>query len=305
MPKIGIVFKNIAAKLGVDVSQVPELAQLENADFEVPEAVANAFQSAQVFSEESAKNNPKLKAYFFSSALDPADKKLAALMDEFGFPEDAKAQVTSGQGTYERIALYSKKLAELKEQRDDAKGSDKTALTTQINQLNSELAKMKAEQQQLIDDAVGKTKGEYEERIKNSLIFSKMASRKLDTSRFPAEMMQKLAYDYMVNALKDKGATLVNDNDSLKLKQSSDAALDYYQNNQLVSFDDFLDEVLANNKLLAVNDQPPAPGVILNGSQRNTQMFPNQPGGARPVNTGGTSSAIDKALADYEMGTRK
>ena len=72
---------------------------------------------------------------------------------------------------------------------------------------------------------------------------------------------------------------MVRDGEVLKLKQKDNLDLDYLENHKPVTFDDFTNKVLADNKLLAVSggttppNTTPIPTTIPAGMKTNTVKF--------------------------------
>lgn len=297
--KLGTFLTNLAQKFGGVDTTSPEFIELLSANLDIPDGIAGSFMNANILTEESARNNPKLKTHFTALALNGGDARITAAMDELAFSEDARSEILSAQSTFDRIGLLARKAAEIGKQKVDATGKEKESLTTQYNALQQQIATLK-------QDYEGKLTAkdtEFTSKITDYILRNKMSTRKLDTTRFDGETMSTIAFNFLTKALQEKGIKIKNENDVLKLKQAQEESLDYYFNNQPYTIDMLIDEVLANNKLLAVTDpNTPPPGN--NGFQQNYTPPANgaqQPGQPKPLN--GMISTLDKALADYNMGS--
>lgn len=294
--KLGTFIYNLATKLGVDTTS-PEFIELQSAALEVPDNVASSFQNLTLLTEESAKNNPKLKSYFTAQALNGSDARINSSMEELGFPEDFRNEIVGVHNTYDRISLLAKKAAELGNQKAAATGKEKESVANQYNAAMQELANQKKlYEQQMVTKEL-----EYADKMKTHILRGKLTSRKLDTSRFDLETMSDIAFNQLQKELATKGIKIKNENDVLKLKQAQDDALDYYENNQPYSVDQLIDSVLANNKLLAVNDQPTAAGN--NGAMQNYNPATTPPNGKTAQPLTGMRSKLDKMAADYQLGS--
>lgn len=281
--KIGTLLNNLAAKAGYDTTLLAVPAD----SFEIPDELVAALES-KLFTEEAAKNNTVLKNHFFKQALDATDKKVASVLEEFGFGDDVKTEIEAIKSTYDRIPALAKKIKELNAKKDDGKG-DKGELQAEINRLNQEKAALITAQ----EGEIFRLKSESQNQITDFLIKSSIQTANLATDQFGKDVMSDLAYNYLQKGLQAKGAKIKNDNGTLKLVQASDEALDYYENNKPVTFDQFKDGVLAQHKLIAVNPPAPAPG---------TPPPPGTPP-ARPANPS-FQSKIDQALADFALGSQ-
>jgi len=294
--KIGTLLNNLATKFGVDTTS-PEFIELLSANLEVPDNIASSFQNLTLLTEESAKNNPKLKAHFTALALNGGDARINSAMEELGFSDEYRNEIIGAPSTYDKISLLAKKAAELGNQKAAATGKEKESVANQYNAAMAELVNQK----KLYEQQLAGKEQEYSEKMKTHILRGKLTSRKLDTSRFDLETMSDIAFNQLQKELATKGIKIKNENDVLKLKQAQDDALDYFENNQPYSVDQLIDSVLANNKLLAVNDQPSAAGI--NGNMQNYQANTTQSNGKTVQPLTGMRSKLDKVAADYQLGS--
>jgi len=92
---------------------------------------------------KEAQINPEIKKHFTGVVLGNADATLNELMDEYQFGDDIKSTLKSEQSTYARMKLFTKALADLKDQHSKASAGDKGALVNQINELNATVSTLK------------------------------------------------------------------------------------------------------------------------------------------------------------------
>lgn len=284
----------MALKFNIDTSN-PAFADILSSAVDVPDSVATMFVSNNsLMTAEAAKNNSALKMHFRAAALGPLDRSVEDVMAELELPEEIRAEIKGNNNTYEKIPALMRKIKEYEAQKSTASGKDKTDLTTKINELNQKVA----EAVNTSNSALAERDKVHAEEIKDLILNSKIASRKLDTSRFDMDLMLSLARQKVDSELVKKGAKIVNQNRTLVLKQVQDDGLDYYENSQPMDIDTLIDQVLANNKLLAVTGQPPAPGA----NPLGFPPLPPVPGQPRIVHTG-MQSKLDIAMNDYKQGT--
>jgi hypothetical protein len=80
-----------------------------------------------------------------------------------------------------------------------------------------------------------------------------LAGKKFATKDLPIEVNTQMARLLIDKQLKEKGAMLIRKDGELKLVQSALPDMDFYMDNKPVSFSDFTNKILADNKLLEVS----------------------------------------------------
>lgn len=293
--KLSEFIASMATKFNIDTTN-PVFADILSSSVDVPDPVATMFVSNNsLMTLEAAKNNNTLKMHFRATVLDGLDRSLDTIMSELQLPEEITAEIKGHASTFDRVPALVKKVKEFEALKATATGKDKTDLTAKINELNQKIA----DTVNSGNAALVERQKLHEAEMADFMLNSKIASRKLDTSRFSPELMQTIARQTVDAELAKKGVKIVNQNRNLVLKQAQDEGLDYYENSQPVLLDSLIDQVLANNKLLAVTDQNPAPG----GNILGFQPTPPVPGNSQVVRSN-MSSKLDAALNDYTSGTR-
>jgi hypothetical protein len=285
--KIGTLLTNLAKKAGYD----PNLIAVPAEAFDVPDELVAALD-AKLLTEESAKNNPALKNYFRSQALDAIDQNIVALLDEFEFDEASANEITGIKNTYERLPALAKKIRDLEAQKAAAGKGDKAALQEQINRLNQEKAQLIADK----DKEIQAMRGEAQTEITNFMFRNAITSVDLVTDQFDKETMLELAEQRIRKELQAQGAKAINKDGVLTLVQASDEALNFYKDNKAVTFNDFIDGVLANAKILKVTKTTTAGATGTQATNGNTSQTTTTQ--AAPVNNA-LLSKIDQAKAAY------
>lgn len=263
---------------------IDTLSRADMQQVDIPDEFANLL-SADLMSLDGAKNNASLKSHFTAIALNAVDKELGNTVTELGFDDDL---FKADNNTYGKLRTLSAKVKELVEKKGDAGGKEKADLTKQINELNAKIAQtIEAHKTE-----VGSLKSQHEQQLMDYRVLGSLQGKNYANKDVPAELNVKFAKTLLDEALSAKGVKIVNDSGALKLKQSADAALDFYdENHKAVAYDDFVAKVLSDNKLLAVTDP-----------KRVT--FPATPpaqGGEAPMNTAGFNEAIASAIGDLKQ----
>jgi hypothetical protein len=252
--KVGTLLNNLAKKVGFN-TDTPAFTELLSANLELPDDLVSSLES-RLFTEDAAKNNGALKAYFFKQALDGVDNNITRVIEEFQLDEEKRNEILGIKSTYDRVPALVKTIQALEAQKAGASRGDKAALQEQINELNREKAQLVKDR----DTEISKMKAQYEQDFTDSLIKTRIASTNLVVDQFDKPVMEEFAYKFFNQELATADAKVVQRNGVLKLVKASDEALDYYADNKPVTFPEFLDATLAKHKLIAVNKPAPPPG---------------------------------------------
>lgn len=290
--KIGAFLSKLAARTGVDIT-TPEFVEFAKSTVEIPDSVVAQFDAARFYTPDGAKNDPELKRMFFGQALNGFDTRMAGLMDELQVPEEIRAAVNAEPKSIEKAAAFVKAIKALESQKVGATAGERASLQERINALQAE----KANEVQKVKDEFAIKETGYKSRFLKMEVDGKIKNKKLDTSQHDLGTMTELANLKLSKALTEKGAKIVEINDTFVLKRADDETLDYYENNQAVTLDSFIDQVLAANKLLAVNEPTTAPVNYPNGP-RHLPPPPAPPNGGQPQPSAGFFSRLEQAKAD-------
>lgn len=216
---------------------------------EIDDTVANQFDST-LMSLDGAKNNPEVLNHFKPIILKAVDNKYAILAEKYGLGED----FTNEKNTYKKADLLEQKidakLAELEAQKGKGGNAEKEALLAkQLGDLQAQLSALTENSKKEVETV----KSQYENEITEMHVKNLLAGKKFATKDLPIEVNTQMARLLIDKQLKEKGAMLVRKDGELKLVQSALPDMDFYMDNKPVSFSDFTNKVLADNKLLEVS----------------------------------------------------
>lgn len=217
---------------------------------------------------DSAKQNGELKKHFYGLSLKPIDSKLDEVMTEFGLDDEAQREIKSQDSTYKRNEALIRKLHTISQKAAAATTSkDKDKFQEEITKLNSQILANQSQFQAQLAEAEGK----WVSKVSGMIMDSKINERPL-TDQFPRDVVVMSAKGLIEKRANDKGAKIVFDKDNMKYKlvQAANPDLEYTENHKGVSFDDFRDTVLAENKLLKVSGTIPV-------TPQQFQRTPSQP----------------------------
>ena len=271
----------------------PNLAQRTIKD-ELAQRIDNALMSL-----EGAKNNTDVQAHFRGTLLKTADEKFAALAEKFGFATENAAE----KSTFKKFEILDAKIAAKIKELDDkikegagSKSEEVKALQTQIATLQAQAAQAKTES----EAQIATLKSTHQSEILKMLINNELAGKQYANKQLDNQVNVTIASTLLDAALKKSGACVVNDNGVLKLKNAASPDLDYYdESHKPVSFGDYVNKLLADNKLLEVSKP---------GAQKTPTPQPGQtiiPGGGGQVNTEKVTTAIQEALGDLTGGNQE
>ena len=239
---------------------------------EIDDTVANQFDST-LMSLDGAKNNPEVLNHFKPIILKAVDNKYAILAEKYGLGED----FTNEKNTYKKADLLEQKidakLAELEAQKGKGGNAEKEQLLAkQLGDLQAQLSALTENSKKEVETV----KSQYENEITEMHVKNLLAGKKFATKDLPIEVNTQMARLLIDKQLKEKGAMLVRKDGELKLVQSALPDMDFYMDNKPVSFSDFTNKVLADNKLLEVSQptpQTPATPQTVQPGNLNTAKF--------------------------------
>lgn len=251
--KLGDFLNTLAQKsnITIDFATLANVKLDELNKIEIDDTVTSKFDSS-LMSLDGAKNNPDVLNHFKPIILKAVDNKFAIMAEKFGLGED----FTNEKNTYKKTELLESKIeakfAELEAQKGKGGNAEKEQLLTkQIGELQTQLNTLTENSKTEVDSVRGK----YENEITEMFIKNELAGKKFATKDLPIEINTQIARSLIDAKLKESGAKLIRVDGKLKLVQEALPDMDFYQDNKPVSFSDFTNKVLADNKLLEVSNQ--------------------------------------------------
>lgn len=229
---------------GVTDAELAEIIATDKVDeYVLSDDLIKKFNTG-VLTLESAKANTTLKSHFNAQTYNGIDALLTKLVEENNIDSLSLHDFQEEKSTPKKIEILTKAL-------NKKAGQAKTPETAEeIKTLHSQLLKLKSESELALKNK--------ENEFENTLI-EMQRSQYLATKDYAnitdKEIGVKIANEYLNKGLTDKGAIIVRENGQLKLKNSKDPSMAYYENNKEVSYNEFADGVLAQNNLLKVKSQ--------------------------------------------------
>lgn len=311
MAKLGTLLHSLSVKAGIKLEDdflKKLLSNTDIANIDVPDEFNQALEG-NLLTLESAVANTSVRSKLFAEALNGADAELDRVMNDFEFDDTFKGTWKGiTKNTNEKIRTLTKALKEreasIKKAAEDGKKADPNA-EAQVNNLKSQIADLNKSLENTKLTHQTELQNEREGRLndrKDFVLQSTLASKPLPKNGLPADINILTAKTLISQEMAKKGLIVQFDaNNQPVLKQRKDGSeIDYFENNKPVSYADFIDGALAQNKFIQVNDPAPTPG-----GGNNPGGTPNGGGQQTTANTS-VVSAIDSQLAQLgvEVGTQ-
>lgn len=298
---LGDLLNKLAAKIGMQNEQdlIDLLSASDIAQHEVSDQLAQRFDTG-LMSLDGAKNNREVLNHLKPIILKAADDKFAVLAEKYGIAD----QMQSEQSTYRKIDLLEAALAarikeaELKAQSNQNNhGEESARLTSQIADLQKQLASITAaKDNELAEYKRTTAKQQLDMLVNFELNGKRYANQDLGDTNIT------IARALIDKAMRDQRATLVNDNGTLRLKQTDNPSLDFVDSGyKTVSFADFTNRVLADKHLLEVsNDNENKTRGNGSATIPNTQPATITLPGGKQADTANIDAAAAAAMADLQ-----
>ena len=248
MPKqFGTFISELAKNAGYDETKLIDLLSI---NAQIPDDLVNAINS-NLMTMDTAKNNIELKKYFHAQALNGVDAELKSVLSEIELDDENRSAIESETSTYKKVSKSLKLVKELQEKKASATTkTEKTELQKEIDKLNNDIKALRNQSEE--------KEREYQSKLESTLteyqLNSILSSKNYALDGIPKDVLTQTAKNLLQSELAKKGVKIVRDNDNLKLVRAESPDLDYRENNTPVNIGDFVDSVLANNKLLKVSD---------------------------------------------------
>jgi hypothetical protein len=247
--------------------------------------------STTLLTVKEAQINPEIKKHFTAMALNGADDTIRELMDEYQLPDDVKGTLKSEASTYNRLKLFTKALADLKDQHSKASAGDKGALVNQINELNATVSTLK----EAMKNDLSANDLKWLNKFMDTSINSHFEKYDYAMEGVPSNIQAMTARQLFEQKLNEKGGKQKYIDGKIVLVSATDDALPFTIDNKQVEFNSFADSVVYENKLARVKGSVPPPPA-----NSNTPA-PNMP--ANRMVAPAAKAATSQALADLRAGS--
>jgi len=223
------------------IAQIKDLSTIE-----IPDEDAGKIIGKDRLTLEAARNNQDLKKHFTALALNGFDTKLSDMVDAYGLNDQADT-FKAEQSTYKRMGLLLDAYKGKLEKDLKAGKGDNKELIDKINILEAQVANEKktweTEREGLLNQHTSTL---------NKMGVDNMLRAYKYAYDMPTDDMVMLASNKLHSALEAKELQYSQNGSGLKLSQKDGS--DYYDGSKKIELKDFIDGILAENKLLATTD---------------------------------------------------
>jgi hypothetical protein len=243
---LGELITTLATKVGIESdNESLKKAITSISSIEIDDETANKL-SSNLFTEKEAKNNPEIKAKFFSEFADATDKELNLAFKGLGFSDEQLEQLKATEPkTFKRISKLSEEAKRLIEDAKKSTGNDsklkdiESQYSLKINELNSQVEAFKNENVNLVNKSIER---------ELDWNFDNLISKHNISKAIPDEYRSNLAKQAVKDYLKSKDAKPVLVDGKVVLKRLSDESLDVTD----LDFNTSVSKALAEKQLLEV-----------------------------------------------------
>lgn len=255
---IGQLVEHLAKKAGIDSADPNLINILSNAELSkvpVHSDIATGIDNNLLSLSQATDNHPAIKSKYHAQAMNAFDARMKSVMEDAGLSEDTLDTLNAEKSTYKRFELLTAALKEAGATKaKETNTEDKSALQKQVDDLLAQVKKAKT-------DADTQVQTINQERRNDRIGFelkAMLGSVKTVFDELPPTAKQA-ALDSIINkALQDKGASFdFDDAGSFILKGKDDTAV-VGANSSKYTPQSFVDEILAQNKVLQVSNQKDA-----------------------------------------------
>ena len=260
---------SLAEKAGIDPKDAGLTEILSNQaldNVELSKELESAINKSLLSVVDAKNNHPEIKTHYFAEIMANVDRSLDDFYREAGLDQKVIDEVSKERSSTKRIGLLGTKIKEelVKAGTSTKKAPELDSLNQQINDLNEKLRVEKEGRKSDNDKATGEMKTFRTELALNS----KTSGLKTIYDTLPSDVRGISIKNILHKELQDSNADLVlDDNGNLKL-QKKDGSNYFDENNRQLSVDDFVNKMLAKNKILvqsAPNSEQPGGSPANNG----------------------------------------
>lgn len=277
--------KNLLKKAGINPDEDKFKDFFSNealGKLEIPVDAATGIDNNLISLTAAKDNFGPLKNHYTALALNGIDANMESLFDELGLDEDAKTELKLEKSTGKRMQQLIKKAQAAEIKKANADKPDKLAHQKTIDDLHAQMRALQSKAE-LAETSYAKKEKDLR---KSYAIQELLVSHKTTLDKLSPSVKRATLNALISDALQSKAIdTDFDENGNLTLLKK-DGSKYYGENNSVVSPAQFVEQLLAKEKLLAVNDSNDKTG----SSQTNPQN------GQQQIINGNTKTAGEKIV---------
>lgn len=261
-------FKMLGEKFGFDADQLTKISGNDSLKtLDVGDEVANLFKNQTVFTEESAKANPTIRAAIRAEAYNGVDAHVKSLFSKFELSDEDQAEILAGDKTSAKIEKALEKVQLLERKKATASGKGKDSLEKEIDKLNKDIVTMKEGYEAKLKQVAADRESD---RINYELKGIYGGLEYPTPSEVPKEVNIATAQNLVEAKLREKGIKIKMTDTGLAPFSTDDTP--HYEDNKKISAPDLIKKLLLESKFLKVSE----PGKSNNGNQYFQQQQQQQ-----------------------------
>jgi hypothetical protein len=253
MPKIADFLKALVVKAGGNVDEAVIKAALGAlpADLEMPDTLSTAIDNGLLSVTQAKNNHPEIRSHYTALALNGVDSELDRFIEAEKLPDDVIALLKAqGLSTAQRAITLAKQIKELEGKKTGASKVDKDEHQKKLAELNDELRRVKEEQQGLL----AKHKDEIQAVRRDHSLGGLLVGYKTRFDDLDPITKQTVISNIINKNLASKKAKLTVDEAGNLTLIGEDGSNVFGDDHRPLTPKAFLDKVMADEKILVVND---------------------------------------------------
>lgn len=295
--KVADLLKTLATKAGANVEDEALKTALSNLppDLEVSDELATAIDNGLLSLSAAKNNHPEIKNHYFAQAYKGLDSELDNFLESEKLPEEILAEIKGEKSSTKRAVIVARKIKELEGKKANANKGDKDQYVQQIADLNKELREIKDKEQSIHADY----KKQIQDVKMNHVLGGLLSGYKTRFDDLDAATKETVLKNIITKNLGTKQAAFALDEQGNLKLVGSDGNNVFGEDHTPLTPKKFLDKVMADEKIIVVNDA----GNGNNGSngqqnyngQQRQQSFQNG-NGHRPSDNGNGGKKVNSTL---------
>lgn len=312
--KVADFLKALAVKAGANIEDEALKAALSTLppDLELPDELATSIDNGLLSMSAAKNNHPDIKKHYFGQAYNGLDAEIAEYLKNEKLPEEVVAEIMKESSSTKRAIIVAQKIKDLEGKKANASKGDKDQYVTQIAELQNQLREIKEKEQGIHADY----KKQIQDVKMNHVLGSILSGYKTRFDDLDAVTKETVLKNIITKNLGSKQAAFaLDDQGNLKLV-GNDGSNVFGEDHTPLTPKKFLDKVMADEKIIVVNDAGNGANGSTNGQNSNNgsqgqyngqqrQYFPNNNqnsgnGNGKKVNTA-LQQLLNESQKDLEL----
>lgn len=272
---IGELLNSLAKKAGINEADQTLVGILSNSELTritIPSDLVKQFDEKLLSIDTALDNHPDVRSKYMAQALNGLDAKIADVAKAAKLSDDVVATLNSEKSSYKRLELL---LAEVDKNHKAAieaakaeagKSTDKAALERQNKELLDKLAEKEKEHSVAIESLHSEYKQKALADKINGKVVSILSGYKTVLDALPVESKTTAIQTLINKELQDKQVEFALDESGNFVLRTKDGSTYVSASQTRIEPKDFIEGILANNKILQVSTPPTPPANGGNGN---------------------------------------